>query len=64
MSLILPAAILALLLAAAGCLVGGVFVNFGLGWALIAAAPCLAGLSVLAALALKPATPPPVQTVE
>lgn len=53
MNLILPALILALLIAAAACLVGGVFVLFGAGWSLIAAAPCLLGLAVIFALGMK-----------
>lgn len=45
MRIALPALILALMLAAAGCLVAGLHLLFGLGWALIGAAPCLLGLA-------------------
>jgi hypothetical protein len=45
----LPAVILALLLCAAGCLVAGVYVLFGAGWAIVAAAPSLLGLAFVLA---------------
>jgi hypothetical protein len=46
-NLILPAVIVALLLCAAGCLIAGVFVLAGAGWALVSAAGCFACLAVV-----------------
>jgi hypothetical protein len=49
MKVFLPALVLVLALGGAGCLVFGVLIEFGAGWALIASAPCLLAASIIAA---------------
>lgn len=53
MSRAMPTLILALLLGAVGCLVSGIGMLFGAGWALVSAAPCLAALSFIFARGLR-----------
>lgn len=52
MNQVLPAVIVALLLSAAGCLISGVFVLAGTGWALVCAGVCLLSLAFVFARGL------------